>query len=269
MSDYHDSKYNVKGELVELISGGWDTEKNVKVPYDKDAYSYDDAGNMIQLTNWYMPSGETTWQLSRRNKYVYDANGWRLSELKEDYYPDDDKWMKSDSIAYKYDENGNCKEEISYWMNSGSWLESRQTLSKYDEDDQLVYQERLFYDTDKSAFVSDERQQWVYNSAGKLTRYTSDSYNAGEGKWIGNVKQEFAYNEYGEVSQCQYYGWDYVAETFVLNSTTTYYYHVEVVPTSLRNTEDKYTKTMKVIRNGQLLIIRDGVTYNLQGARVD
>ena len=51
MSDYHDSKYNVKGELVELISGGWDTEKNVKVPYDRDAYSYDDAGNRIQLTN--------------------------------------------------------------------------------------------------------------------------------------------------------------------------------------------------------------------------
>ena len=216
-----------------------------------------------------MPFGKTTWQLSRRNKYVYDANGWRLSELKENYYPDDDKWMKSDSIAYKYDENGNCIEEISFWVNSGAWVPSRKIISTYDDDDQLVGQEDMYYDIDKSAFVSDSRNKYEYNTSGKLVLHLTDYYDVTETKWVPSMKEEYAYNMYGEVSIYQNYSYDSTAETYELNTTVTYYYHVEVVPTSLRNTEDKYTKTMKVIRNGQLLIIRDGVTYNLQGARVD
>ena len=269
MSDYHDSKYNVNGQLIEIVSGGWDTEKNAKVPYDKDVYSYDDDGNMIQITNWYFPYGETAWKLSRREKYTYDDNGWKLVGLKEDYYPDDNKWLKTDSTAYKYDDNGNCTEEVSYWMNSGAWQESRKTIATYNDDDLLVYEERMYYDTDKKAFVSDERNTYEYNSAGKVTRHIAESYNAGETKWVPNMKVESAYNEYGEVSICQYYSYDDMAETYTLNSTVTYYYHTEVVPTALRNTDEKSANTTKVIRNGQLLIIRNGVTYNLQGARVD
>ena len=40
------------------------------------------------------------------------------------------------------------------------------------------------------------------------------------------------------------------------------------IPSSIDNTPSPITNTQKILRNGQLLIIRDGKTYNIMGAEI-
>lgn len=105
-----------------------------------------------------------------------------------------------------------------------------------------------------------------YNADGNLVLAKEADWDGAQWGYTG--KEETVYIEGTDYVKKQlYYMYNTGTSSFINTGFNTYYYHDKA--TAIDRVAAQSAKTTKVIRNGQLLIIRDGVTYNLQGAKVD
>lgn len=154
----------------------------------------------------YSPNSPTgSWVLDSRSKYLYNAQGRKVSEIKRDattnqpiqkdsagydmhgnetfyanYYWMNNAWDMSNGYKsnFTYNPNGTPSEEISQQYSNGVWTNTWRDVSTYNAAGKLV--EEITYEWLNGAWVPEEKYTLTYNAAGLLQ-------NEQESVWVNNA----------------------------------------------------------------------------------
>ena len=256
--------YDVNGNLIQLIKGGWDGTDWIN--WDKHVYENDAKGNRIKEVYSWWSTADNAYKPGNTKTYAYDTNDRLTVMVESSYY--DDAWHDVVKETYAYDEYGNHVKDEFFEVASDEWRPTIKVVREFDSDGNCTILIQSYYNTTKSMYENVQKTEYVYTD-GKLTSETSFYWS--ETKWIADMKSEFGYDVLGNLTKRQDFSWDIVGSIFELNGTNTYYYHYESPSTAICNTVPEATalKSVKVMRNGHVLIIREGKAYDLNGKVVE
>lgn len=253
--------YNGDGNVVLYLNGGWDTDK--WVDYEKTAYDYKDGLLSVEM-NSYLDLGTGDYVTSWKRTYAYNANN-KLKEVIEESWVSS-SWLPYTKETFAYDADGNMTENVKYSYNTSiyDWEPTTRWVWGYNTDGQLEVQYVENWSTPISDFVPSDRQEYTYNAYGYEESVKHAIWDGAD--WTYYYKHETVYLEgTNYVKKTLDYNW--VGGIFVNTGFGTYYYHE--IATALENRAAEAKSMIKVLRNGQLLIMSNGATYNMQGARVE
>ena len=255
--------YNGANQVILRLGSGWDAGKWV----DYDKYTYDYKNGLLDTeVSYYWNTTKEDFVYSWRQTYTYNANK-KVTEIQEESYYDD-AWHSSNRETFEYDANSNLLMDIkeSYNTLTSKWEPTKRWVYTYDANNQVLSIVSSTYDSGVSGFVLEAKQEFAYDAAGNEVE-TKDAYWDGA-QWVYQNKSENIYIEGTDYIKKQlYYMYDTGSSSFVNTGFGTYYYHEQA--TALDRVAAQPANTTKVIRNGQLLIIRDGKTFDLNGKVVE
>ena len=254
--------YNGDGNVVLYLNGGWDTGK--WIDYDRTAYEYNAQGLLTLEVNSYLDLGTGVYVTSWHRTYAYNANN-KLKEVIEESWVSD-AWLPYTKETFGYDADGNMSENVKYSYNTSisDWEPTTRWVWGYNTDGQLEVQYVENWDTSIPDFVPSNKQEYTYNAYGyeELVKYAD--WDGAD--WAYYYKHETVYLEgTNYVKKTLDYNW--VGGIFVNTGFGTYYYHEQA--TAIDRVAAQSANTVKVIRNGQVLILRDGKTFDLNGKVVE
>ena len=255
--------YNGANQVILRLGSGWDAGKWV----DYDKYTYDYKNGLLDTeVSYYWNTTKEDFVYSWRKTYTYNANKKVTEILEESYY--DDAWHSSNRETFEYDANSNLLMDIkeSYNTLTSKWEPTKRWVYTYDANNQVLSIVSSTYDSGVSGFVLEAKQEFAYDAAGNEVE-TKDAYWDGA-QWVYQNKSENIYIEGTDYIKKQlYYMYDTGSSSFVNTGFGTYYYHEQA--TAIDRVAAQSANTVKVIRNGQLLIIRDGKTFDMNGKVVE
>lgn len=255
--------YNGANQVIVYFNSGW--EAGTWVDYDKVTYDYENGLLKTEVT-FYYNTLINDFVYSWRNTYTYNADK-KVTEIIEDSWVSDD-WKPSNKETFDYDANSNLTEDVKYSINSAGtdWDPTVQWLYKYDTNNQPLSIEVQNYSTITSAFVPGHIQEFEYNADGNLVLTKEADWDGAQ--WGYTDKVETVYIEGTDyVKKELYYMYNTGTSSFINTGFNTYYYHDKT--TAIDRVAAQSANMVKVIRNGQLLIIRDGKVFDMNGKVVE
>ena len=262
LSDREVNKYDANDNMIQRIKCGWSSSDEKWIEYEKYNYEYTGGNRTKEVYSWWNTSSET-WVYSWKYDYTYDAKDSLTLVVKSDY--SSDAWHEADKEVYTYADDNRVKDEF-FWLDGGDWKPSSKIERKFDDDHHCTAEEESNYDVIKDQYVYSQKTEWVYTN-GLLASLTF--FYWADTEWMATTKQEFGYDEYGTMNQSQSFNWNSVSEMFELDGTTVYYYHYDGPTTAINNVPEAAVKSVKVMRNGHVLIIREGKAYDMNGKVVE
>lgn len=255
--------YNGANQVIVYFNSGWEAGK--WVDYDKITYDYEN-GLLKTEVSYYWNTVVTDFVFSWRKTYTYNANN-KVKEIIENGWVSDD-WKPSNKETFDYDANSNLTLNTKYAINSTGtdWDPTVQWVYVYDANNQLMSIESQSYSLIDGIFYPISIQEFAYDAAGNEVETKDASWDGAQ--WVYNNKTENIFIEGTEYVKKQlYYMYDTGSSSFINTGFNTYYYHEQA--TALDRVAAQSGNTVKVIRNGQLLIIRDGKTFDMNGKVVE
>ena len=255
--------YNGANQVILRLGSGWDAGKWV----DYDKYTYDYKNGLLDTeVSYYWNTTKEDFVYSWRKTYTYNANKKVTEILEESYY--DDAWHSSNRETFEYDANSNLFMDLkeSYNMLTSKWEPTKRWVYTYDANNQVLSIVSSNYDSGVSGFVLEAKQEFAYDATGNEVETKDATWDGAQ--WVYNNKIENIFIEGTEYVKKQlYYMYDTGSSSFINTGFNTYYYHEQT--TAIDRVAAQSGNTVKVIRNGQLLIIRDGKTFDMNGKVVE
>ena len=255
--------YNGANQVILRLGSGWDAGKWV----DYDKYTYDYKNGLLDTeVSYYWNTTKEDFVYSWRKTYTYNANKKVTEILEESYY--DDAWHSSNRETFEYDANSNLFMDLkeSYNTLTSKWEPTKRWVYTYDANNQVLSIVSSNYDSGVSGFVLEAKQEFAYDAAGNEVETKDATWDGAQ--WVYNNKIENIFIEGTEFIKKQlYYMYDTGSSSFINTGFNTYYYHEQA--TAIDRVAAQSANTVKVIRNGQLLIIRDGKTFDMNGKVVE
>lgn len=220
--------YGTDGKLKTVLGYNWDSYAKSWNEDVKKDYSYNSAGRRNQVLLYVYSGGG--WMKMSTTTWTYDIAGKETVMMEYVWNSESSKWDESSKYEYSYDASGKLKTEEWSVCLSGSWRKESQTEYKYDGDGKLMTQ---------------------------LVSYLES------GVWEVAIKYEYAYKEDGMLLSISEYK---LKGSWTLTEKTTYYYdNPEGIMCVMNGTK---IVAGKVVRDGKVLIERDGKVYDLTGKEV-
>lgn len=88
-------------KLTKVLESRWGWDGDFWSEHDMEEYSYNNAGNCVELLMSYKLSYESDWRIDEKYVYEYNSNNDCIKETEYDY--DDGQWVIDDLIEYSYD----------------------------------------------------------------------------------------------------------------------------------------------------------------------
>lgn len=205
---------------------------------------------------WQLRNGE--FMPSSRYEYDYDENGNRNLEISWSWW-NDNKWNYGYKYEYTYDDNGRQTMYASYnWdATKGVWIGSSKELTEYDSYGDVIRRESFRSEPDGSdsivwipnyleeirkdeagrivlsidcnywypennSWSYAEKNEWIYSSAGVLT--TKLTYNWQQNDWFCYAREEYSYNDAGQLTEFRFKGYHSSVQAFVTEQRRVYTY---------------------------------------------
>ena len=253
--------YDEKGQLAnEFFYTGSD---NVLTPSYKYVYFWNSDGQLIEKVAYKWTSG--SWVESMKNTYSYkDGKEWRV--VTSSWNSSKSVWVDAKKIEREYNDNGDAKTETTWEYQSSEWVYTVRQTYNYDDKNRSLGRNEDHYNTSTSKWEPYYKSERTLDSKGLATSII-ESYMT-SGAWEGYRKYDYTYDEYNKTKHADVYRWDSGTTDWTLNYSLDYFYHRMNVGFDQIASEKKNLETQKVIRNGQLLIIRNNEVYSVSGARI-
>ena len=223
------------GKCKAAVYYNWDNGKWFEA--DSNFYSYNAAGDVLVMQTFryhHVESGydEDGWFKNTYVGYVYNEKGQQIQRLTQTWYESSKMFVNVNKYEYEYDEKGDMSHHsYSYWK--------------------------------KDAWEQQHSKDYIYNDAHLLTQ--SILQNCSSGTCDNSQKEEYTYDAEGNILTESISDW--TGSAWGQSTYTQYFYHNDGSE-AIENIQSSEIKTQKVIRNGQVYIIRDGKTYNALGAEI-
>ena len=288
-----ENTFDANGNITEIITSMWDN--NVWANMYRQLYTYD--ANNAKTSYTYQGWNGSTWENSSRytyqnredgkckaavyynwdngkwfeadsNFYSYNAAGdvlvmqtFRYHHVESGY--DEDGWFKNTYVGYVYNEKGQQIQRLTqtWYESSKMFVNVNKYEYEYDEKGDMSHHSYSYWK--KDAWEQQHSKDYIYNDAHLLTQ--SILQNCSSGTCDNSQKEEYTYDAEGNILTESISDW--TGSAWGQSTYTQYFYHNDGSE-AIENIQSSEIKTQKVIRNGQVYIIRDGKTYNALGAEI-
>ena len=206
----NESEYDENGHKTMSAYYYWDSENQEWVGREMDINMYDDSGRNILSEYYGWDSTYKTWIGSNKREQSYDESGFCYYDA--NYYGEYDEnnnatvWIPSSLSQTWRDSEGRtmCREDYYTWDTLRSaWSYGQKDLFTYSEGGLKSGEERMeLYD---GTWYNTFKEEYVYNEAGNIILYVNYNYDTFLSDWYINEKSEYAYTESGELSSLYSY----------------------------------------------------------------
>ena len=262
---YNEDGY-VSTEVYYNLNGGAWQAKSIR------EYSYNEFGKVEISVMSLMDNNTNLWKKERKSEYSYNDKGDQI--LRTDY-----KWNSDEEIweiyqllktTYRY---ATYSDHITYTIDSlcNSEGEPSRSAIRYDytydnNTDRVTHRFSFIWDEGAGDWAQTGKRDYTYDAEGNLILILSYNWIATSKKFVNASKYEMEYdtNRYLLTEKASIWTDD---NSWFLTNTSTYYYHN--YNTALTQLEiSPQPKSTKLLRDGQMFIIRDGKTYSVTGNEV-
>ena len=263
--DKHEYSYDINGILSSEIYtsneyGKWEAR-------DKKEYSYNTMGKVETCILFFWERDENDWEINRKSEYSYNDKGDQIECKISMWDPDDEMWISSQHLktAYTYDEKNRITVSIDSFMLYNMWFAEHKYTYTYDVAGYLLEKVTYFSNGDPGGWNTEGKSTYTYDSNGNLITVHEYSWKDASNTWGDKSENELVYDVNGYLITEILYKW--IDNSKKQYSTSSYYYHgyntaLEQVETSVN------VKGTKLLRNGQMYILREGKTYSVTGQEV-
>ena len=284
--------YDAKDSITSYTESYWNESKNYFEPEDRVEYFYNGNGQLVKKQVYYWNSTSEALESFSRTEYTYDAEGRLKTEILDYYYSG---WYHSDSTVNTYDTKGRLTEIDEFKWKSGVWEESKHTEQTYTGHNDIstsnkwewisgawvptVYQQ-YSYDTEYRLLGRDEyhwdsstdpeswkifyKNERTYDAKGNLTSLIE--YRTKSDVLTEDTKIEYTYDDDNNMLTNTNYNWK--SGAWELYCVQECFYHQMTVGFEQVNSEEVRGKSLKVIRNGVMYILRGEEVYSINGLKV-
>lgn len=256
--------YNANGTVNSDILSNWKT--NAWSQSYKNDYTYDAYNKISIAIKSRMNIYTSAWTPSTKYEYAYNDKGDQI--LSKEYKWDTDHWATRELIksSYTYDANGRIVSSIDTTAVSElTWQQILRSEFLYDDTGKQISKETYLWDAQSGTWTKESKYAYTYDADDNLILILVNSWKESRTEWVNSKQEEMTYDANG-------YLLIKVLSTWTNNSwlqfdKKSYYYHgyntaLEQVETSVN------VKGTKLLRDGQMYIIRDGKTYSVTGQEV-
>lgn len=206
----NESEYDENGHKTMSAYYYWDSENQEWVGREMDINMYDDSGRDILSEYYGWDSTYKTWIGSNKREQSYDESGFCYYDA--NYYGEYDEnnnatvWIPS-SLSQKWKDNEGhllrVEDYYSWNTYTSAWSDGRKDIYTYSESGLKSGQERMeLYD---GTWYNTFKEEYVYNEAGNIILYVNYNYDTFLSDWYINEKSEYAYTESGELTSLYSY----------------------------------------------------------------
>ena len=206
----NESEYDENGHKTMSAYYYWDSENQEWVGREMDINMYDDSGRNILSEYYGWDSTYKTWIGSNKREQSYDESGFCYYDANYygEYNENDNAtvWIPS-SLSQKWKDNEGhllrVEDYYSWNTYTSAWSDGRKDIYTYSESGLKSGQERMeLYD---GTWYNTFKEEYVYNEAGNIILYVNYNYDTFLSDWYINEKSEYAYTESGELTSLYSY----------------------------------------------------------------
>ena len=288
-----ENTFDANGNVTEVIYSIWDN--NVWAKMYHYIYTYD--ANNARTSMTYQGWNGTAWENSSRYTYKNREDGKCYTYVYYNWV--NGKWYEADSAFTSYNAAGNIYATQTFRYHhkeSGyeeeGWFKAYYTGYGYNEKGQQIQRMQQAWDSSTKMFVNVNKYDYEYDEKGDMSHHSysywkkdaweqqhskdyiyNDAHlltqsilqNCANGSCVNSQKEEYTYDAEGNKLTESISDW--TGSAWGQSTYTQYFYHNDGSE-AIENIQSSEIKTQKVIRNGQVYIIRDGKTYNALGAEI-
>ena len=221
----------VKSEVVENYKDG------AFVNYSKTYYEYNSAlqQTLAEVSLW--DATETDWVPYYKYMRSY-TDGLLTLVHRQDYNKSKSAWIDDSKVSYSYTADGQVQEELTTSYLSSKWTNSNRYLYTYDAQGNKTRKGQQYWDSDNGVWYDYSEETWLYELDGAKVTEAYSTYSQADKKW----KLSYA--------------------------STSFYTMLETGMVTVIG-EGLTVKGRKIFRDGQVMIERGGVIYDLKGQVIE
>lgn len=294
----YEGTYDDRGNTLSETNAMWDAVANTWVNYYKNEYTYDDKDHKLSETGYNWDSNNNVWIPDNQFKSEYRADGKTSDEYSyfwnqttaawENQFHEVNVYLPSSDILYgtvtKIWEGNDWKnyftrlytyageeliasEATAYWSSEAEdWINDGKEEYTYNEAGELLSHAKYIWFSDLDAWVGDAKLEYIKDEeSGQYVSYILYVWKNND--WSSSQKLEATYDEEGNLLLETTYAWTTDLHMWVKTGETTYYY-----PAASEDIDQIFHtpngKSQKLLRNGQIRILKGDKTFDVLGAEV-
>lgn len=191
---------------ADSLSGfSWDNNLAVYSPSVIQTSTLDANGNLLTQTS-YSYNG-TNWDAEQRATYTYDANGKLVSIIQESW--DGTVWENEYKDLFSYDANNHLTEVIEMNWDDGSsnWVNSDKYILSYDGQNNLISEIDQEWDDVNNVWNNNIRYSANYTN-NVLISEVREEWDSGNSQWEKDTRVNYTYNTSGRNTGLTSQSWD-------------------------------------------------------------
>lgn len=202
--------YNSAGQNIQYIDSEWDTDAGQWVGYNRSDYSYNAAGDMAEEILWWWDDGSSQWAGDSKYENSYNTVHQIVLSLESSWEESSQQWVPDAKFEYTYGSNGKVSlKEIYLWdSGSGLWLIYSKVEYTYNGNGQPIQELGYYWDDGAGIWVEFDKVEYEYYGNGFIETVTYLTWNEATSSWIPWWKDEFTPDASGNVDEMAEYYWD-------------------------------------------------------------
>ena len=245
--------YNADGKMLSVVAhklenGKWNVQS-------KNLLSYNDDGSLAGECTYQWTNG--TWMPYTKTELEYSESGY----TKYSYGWTGEKWEMKFKDVHGISKNGDFT--VSYIYKDGDFVLMAKSILGYNEDGKEQLRQTWNIqegNEDKSSYGP--RTSYEYDENGNLKSEITYLLD-GQGRSENNYKMEYTYDEQGRNTSVESYVW--ADDQWMLDTIERYDYAETATCISNVNSLVAKSSVKKILANGQINIIADGKSYQIDG----
>ena len=211
--------YNQQHQLLSELMETWNGSTYDK--YNITVYTYNTNFSLqsMRKMNW-----QGAWVTQEFHEFAYDAKGNRVSDTRYDF---DGSGLKITALTLSTYDAGNylIRDSIlSYDAVNAVYLLSNVYYYANNADGTRKYISHTLFDNTLNKYVPQYEIYIFYNPDKQVNYSVNSTWNSNTGKFDQNFRNQYSYNSKGKLTRKEIQGWNSATNTYTNNEVYYYYY---------------------------------------------
>jgi hypothetical protein len=208
--------YDSKGNMIQYVSDSLDPSTMKLVPSEKEDLTFDANGNITVYLAYVWNKSTSQWVYSEKWEETFDGNNNLTKAIIYTWDTIGNQWVKEVEYDLTYDANNLLIKEILYARDSltSQMVKELQWENTYDGQGNITSEMASYWDAGSSAWIPGWKDEYTYTD-GKLTEILESLYDEDNQEWINFFRTVSTYNAGGKLISEVTEEWDFMSNNWV------------------------------------------------------